>query len=374
MIRNNYMNFWTILIVLSIFFSVNVFAVQFNATHYENVMLIQAQCTEYKGFVRFIIPTELANLSTYYDGQLAIDKSSTTDIYNKNWYVFKANSAGVADLEKMYDQNTNTYAIFSDETITVFLRNPTQQRFSQIQFFAPDTQILGASIVVNGRSIPSKLVSTTFSHTLSFDAQSATELTMTLTVKTPAKIGEITLIEQQNKPVTYAYLYVDNNCAQVQKVYFGRFGKHTAYAGNHYLARDFAVNVSVQKNPQYVADFDSDLMLNEKDNCPFVNNTDQKDINYNLIGDACEDDDRDGILNGLDNCPAMYNPDQIDSDRDKAGDDCDKVDDRPLEKNAWVLYVLAVVLILVFIVLAWKMNMSVSANKPVEVQKGGKKK
>jgi hypothetical protein len=62
-----------------------------------------------------------------------------------------------------------------------------------------------------------------------------------------------------------------------------------------------------------------------EDNCPFVPNADQTNSDYDLEGDACDDDDGDGVLDQLDNCPQDYNPDQANMDPhlDDDGDACD---------------------------------------------------
>uniref|UniRef100_A0A674BDP3 Thrombospondin-1 n=1 Tax=Salmo trutta TaxID=8032 RepID=A0A674BDP3_SALTR len=60
-------------------------------------------------------------------------------------------------------------------------------------------------------------------------------------------------------------------------------------------------------------------------------NPDQVDTDNNGEGDACAIDiDGDGILNERDNCPYVYNVDQRDTDGDGVGDHCDNC---PLENN-----------------------------------------
>ncbi len=106
-------------------------------------------------------------------------------------------------------------------------------------------------------------------------------------------------------------------------------------------------------NPSFIAsDRDNDGIPDARDNCPDVSNPDQKDVDGNGIGDACDDFDRDGIFNSRDNCPSVYNPDQRDTDGDGIGDVCDTEESRFTERHAWVPWagMGAAVLVIVFLV------------------------
>jgi len=60
------------------------------------------------------------------------------------------------------------------------------------------------------------------------------------------------------------------------------------------------------------------------DNCPFIPNNDQGDIDNDGIGNECDDDkDGDTIANADDNCPDDPNQNQADSDGDGLGDACE---------------------------------------------------
>lgn len=89
-------------------------------------------------------------------------------------------------------------------------------------------------------------------------------------------------------------------------------------------------------DPTNDADFDGDGVLNLADNCPFDANANQADLDGDGEGNACDttnnnDVDGDGDPNAMDNCPFVTNPDQADADGDGIGDACDAQDGDDLD-------------------------------------------
>ncbi len=92
------------------------------------------------------------------------------------------------------------------------------------------------------------------------------------------------------------------------------------------------------ENEKYDSDLDKDGILNNIDNCPYISNADQADLDNDMLGDLCDldeelknfnekDTDNDRVGDSQDNCPLVYNPKQKDSNANGRGDLCSD-DDR----------------------------------------------
>jgi hypothetical protein len=66
-----------------------------------------------------------------------------------------------------------------------------------------------------------------------------------------------------------------------------------------------------------IDDYDCDDIVNDEDNCSYISNPNQEDVDEDVVGDIC------------DNCLNNYNPAQMDSDEDNLGDACDNCPNDP---------------------------------------------
>ncbi len=181
--------------------------------------------------------------------------------------------------------------------------------------------------------------------TVSFPQTTSSRWTITFIFSQPLRISELQLHQDNaSKNSTRAIRFLAHP-SHSYRIYFDpdrTVSAPVGEAGNLIYAKDFIVisSGSSQNNPDYIiADVDGDGVLDTSDNCVSIANLDQKDLNNNGIGDACDDFDQDGIINNLDNCLNNPNVNQKDMDSDGIGDVCDKIESRITERYTWIPWV-----------------------------------
>lgn len=178
--------------------------------------------------------------------------------------------------------------------------------------------------------------------TVRFPKTTAQTWIVTLTYGQPLRITELRLAQEESdirRTRTVRFLAQPSHD---YRIYFDpdRFTKiPVGEAGNLSVNEDvlFLPAVPSEKNSAYiVADIDADGVADMHDNCVQTANADQKDIDGNGRGDACDDFDKDGLVTVKDNCPNNPNRNQVDTDGDGVGDACDGEESRITERNAWL--------------------------------------
>lgn len=258
----------------------------------------------------------------------------------------------VSNARAMVDGNAETYAEFplpddSGTRTQITLTGKTPITSSLLTLVLDANVALPSAIeiraLVDGQEKIVVATRTLGEPTIRFPKTTAAAWIITLAFGQPLRISELRLA-QDNATVTNTRAV--RFLAQPGRPYRIYFDPDRSVApaatgeGANLASAEGVLTVSAgpfQNNPEYViADSDGDGVPDIRDNCVSVANQDQRDINANGRGDACDDFDQDGIINAKDNCPDNPNRDQRDTDGDRQGDVCDKEESRLTERYAWI--------------------------------------
>ena len=110
----------------------------FEANEYEYFSDIKVHCEEYKGYVKFELPNQYFSSKTpnsYMEIEHYIEKNIGGGSYNKqsNWFVKQIENQPVSNVEKIFDNNHNTYLVSQDsESIEFTFENPNIQSIEKV--------------------------------------------------------------------------------------------------------------------------------------------------------------------------------------------------------------------------------------------------
>lgn len=178
--------------------------------------------------------------------------------------------------------------------------------------------------------------------TIYFPQTTSNSWTISFTFSQPLRISELRLNQDNAAKSSARAVRFLAQPSHSYRVYFDpdrSVAAPVGEAGNLVSSKDVIIipTDQAQHNTNYIiADVDGDLAPDISDNCVYINNPDQKDINKNGRGDVCDDFDQDGLINSQDNCPNNPNRYQEDVDSDGVGDVCDQIESRITERHAWI--------------------------------------
>jgi hypothetical protein len=272
------------------------------------------------------------------------------------------------------DKNTRTYADFplpdnSQGQVQITLTSPTPVTSSALTILLDNNVALPSSVdiraVVAGQERAVVAKSKLDQSTIRFPETSSDRWTITFTFGQPLRISELNLIQNNTVKSRVRSVRFLAQKDHSYRIYFDPdrvVATALKEAGNLASAKDVSevLNSPSKSNPAYVvADIDGDNIPDVRDNCIYIPNTDQEDVNNNGRGDECDDFDQDGLINAKDNCPDNPNSNQKDSDSDGVGDVCDKEESRITERYPWLPWVgigFAALVLIILLVLTVKSN------------------
>lgn len=286
---------------------------------------------------------------------------------NKIRLIATANMAS-AEAAKMTDENTLTYAEFgvrgdAQETAKIILVGHEPIESSALNLLLDEHVALPSFVEIKipiGEAGQEKIIlanTKVFGRTINFPKTVSREWHILFRYSQPLRISELSLLQENAVKTSSGFLRFLAQPVTAYKIYFDPdrpVNIRASEAGNLYSDKGVLQikNIRTINNPIYrISDIDKDGIPDLSDNCVTIANGDQKDVDQNGRGDACDDFDRDGVINNEDNCVNLPNADQRDIDDDKIGDVCDKEEGRITERYPWLPWAGIVFAALVLIIL-----------------------
>lgn len=280
------------------------------------------------------------------------------------YYIHETYTLWPVPVQALLNDQSRTYSALTDKKldtseeflfseivkneVELYLRSETPVTSSALRIDLSDFVALPQTVRISAfdpyTGIEKIVVATTIvdGNTIHFPATQSSLWKVVFTYSQPLRMTELTLIQDDVIKSMTAGIRFLVQPGMTYKIYAesdrGRVSP-TVESGN--LTSSEGVRVlpvtPFLTNPLYIpSDVDGDRIIDVRDNCVQVANTDQADADRNGRGDQCDDYDRDGIYEASDNCPAIPNVGQRDIDSDGIGDACDDEESRLTEKYVWV--------------------------------------
>jgi len=286
---------------------------------------ITVDCNTFLGYAKFEPNNDLLSKSKnlqniYVDSEYYIEQGSITE--KNNWFVKDSNIEDLEALKTTLDKNSETYYVISkpQSKLNLQLKNPATQTFDNIVITLRDSELNEVEFYENNLKLKPEVIKDNFKYTYLFDQKISTDnLRIQILFDNVLKVAEIEFFDINNK--NSIYFFVNDECKRTYKLYYGGFGGNFVTSKRHEAGKVITAILSKEEsNPYYNEDFDNDGIINVEDNCPNERNTNQLDI------------DKDGI-----------------------GDICDSTDNRLSEQNKWFFYVIAIVIVILFGFIGYKL-------------------
>lgn len=275
----------------------------------------------------------------------------------------------VTNISNVSDENYSTYAEFplaTDGTgkVTLYISSEQPIDTSRLILSLDNNVALPTSIEI--QALVGDVYKTVLAKTpmryggMAFPRTTSDSWVVTLEYSQLLRITEFSFNPTSNSGVVQKniiFLMLPEQSYTLYSNSVGYSSSNIREAGNLSAAQDYIMLPYTKPSPNSLytePDTDSDGIPDSLDNCQWVKNSDQLDINKNDTGDACEDFDLDYVLNSQDNCPDVPNKDQRDNDGDGLGDACDSFESRLTEQYPWlpwtgIGFALAVLIIMFYL-------------------------